>query len=353
MSLIGVFPTLSRDSLLSDLTYHKDINENLAGIIKNDDFGHLLFYGPQGSGRRTRIRCLLNEIFGKGAGQVHRVTRTLTTDSNKKVEYSMLSSVHHVEFAVGELGDNDIHVMQEIIKEMAQTRQLNATEGGKQFKVIFIFEADKLSLPAQHALRRTMEKWAETCKMFLCVDSLLKICDPLRSRCLTIRVPSPTDQEMATDLKLILDKYFGAPLSVEDINPVLLLSNGNMRRALILLEVYKQQGSTSKRMPQSYERIIDELVTTILRTQNKDSILAIRGRVNELLTRMITGSVIIKNMCLGLTNKMPPHLHTAVWALANEYCYKILLGSKEIFHVEAFVAGVMSIIVSNRSINGL
>lgn len=63
-------------------------------------------------------------------------------------------------------------------------------------------EAESLSRDAQHALRRTMEKYASSCKIILCCESSSRIIDPLRSRCVMIRVPSPSEFEVIRDTKI-------------------------------------------------------------------------------------------------------------------------------------------------------
>jgi replication factor C subunit 3/5 len=34
------------------------------------DFPHMLFYGPSGAGKKTRISCTLRQLFGSGVEKV-------------------------------------------------------------------------------------------------------------------------------------------------------------------------------------------------------------------------------------------------------------------------------------------
>ena len=73
------------------------------------------------------------------------------------------------------------------MKQVAGTGQFNP-EKQKQFKVIVISEANRLSKDAQHALRRTMEKYTAHCRLILVTESISKLIPALRSRCLGIRI---------------------------------------------------------------------------------------------------------------------------------------------------------------------
>ena len=70
------------------------------------------------------------------------------------------------------------------------------------FSVVILTEVDKLTKDAQHALRRTMEKYMATCRIILCANSTSKIIGPLQSRCLAIRIPAPSHGDVIKVLQV-------------------------------------------------------------------------------------------------------------------------------------------------------
>ena len=105
-------------------------------------------------------------------------------------------------------------VVQEVIKEIAQHKQLDS-HAKHPFKgfffscvlvvVVVLNEVDSLSPNAQAGLRRTMEKYTSSCRLILCCENSGRIIAPIRSRCLCLRIAAPNPQEVCFDQSVLLD----------------------------------------------------------------------------------------------------------------------------------------------------
>ena len=61
---------------IKDIIYHKDIMDKLANISKDDSIPHIIFYGPESSGKKTLVRLFLELIYDKS---VHKIANTKYT----------------------------------------------------------------------------------------------------------------------------------------------------------------------------------------------------------------------------------------------------------------------------------
>ena len=105
--------------------------------------------------------------------------QNFVSPSQKKIEIITIASNYHIEVNPSDVGIYDRVVIQELIKTVASSNQLNK-EGQREFKVVVLTEVDKLTKDAQHALRRTMEKYMATCRVILITNSTSKVIPAIR-----------------------------------------------------------------------------------------------------------------------------------------------------------------------------
>lgn len=86
-----------RPATLDALHHHAAISTQLAELAAANDFPHLMFYGPSGAGKKTRIAAVLRQIYGPGAEKLKIEQKEFTTPSNKKLEVNIVSSNYHIE----------------------------------------------------------------------------------------------------------------------------------------------------------------------------------------------------------------------------------------------------------------
>ncbi|KAG8860712.1 Replication factor C (RF-C) subunit [Serendipita sp. 411] len=228
-----------RPRTLADLHYHKDLSTRLKSLAASGDFPHMLFYGPSGAGKKTRIAGTLRELFGPGTEKLKIDQRVFMTPSRRKLDLNIVQSNFHIEITPSDVGLYDRVVIQEILKEIAQTQQVDLS-AKQRFKVVIINEADSLTRDAQAALRRTMEKYMANLRIILCSTSTSKLIAPIKSRCLLVRVGAPSDEEVVTVLQHVAAKErFKLPDEVA--SNLARDADGNTRKAVLMLEAMKMQ----------------------------------------------------------------------------------------------------------------
>jgi replication factor C subunit 3/5 len=80
-----------------------------------------------------------------------------------------------------------------------------------------------------------MEKYIQNCRLIIRCDNLSKLIDPLKSRCLMIRIPAPTNEELK-QLMIYISKKENFTLENELIEDILNESNRNATKTIELLQ---------------------------------------------------------------------------------------------------------------------
>lgn len=217
-----------------------DFNHNITNIMKTiaqkEDFPHLIFYGPEGAGKKTRIRALLALLYGPGVHKVNSELKEIKVNSTT-VEYLITSSNFHIELTPSDAEHHDRIIVQRVIKETASVETIDKKTKG--FKIIVLQDIDNLTKEAQAALRRTMEKYMTNCRLIMSCNSLTKIIPPIRSRCLSIRVPCPTEKDIRNILTNIRIREDINNVNDNQIDKIIQSCERNVRRAINCLQLSK------------------------------------------------------------------------------------------------------------------
>jgi replication factor C subunit 3/5 len=92
-----------------------------------------------------------------------------------------------------------------------------------------------------------------------------------------------------------------------------------------------------------WELYIRELARDITKDQSPQKLMAAREKMYELLVNCIPASTILKHLVNELLSNLDDSLKLEVVEWAAFYEHRIAMGSKEIFHLEAFVAKYMAL----------
>jgi replication factor C small subunit len=194
-----------RPKRLKEIIGQKPITSRLQKFLVERDLPHLLFSGPAGTGKTTAIIAFANELFGD------------------KFQGNFL-----------ELNASDargIDVIRNRVKGFARTRPL----GDVPFKIISLDEADSLTRDAQHALRRTMERYVTSCRFCLICNYSSRIIEPIQSRCAVFRFPRLDEKQLTKRVNHIA-KEEQVQITDDGLQAILYVSRGDLRRAINVLQ---------------------------------------------------------------------------------------------------------------------
>lgn len=130
--------------------------------------------------------------------------------------------------------DRGIEVVRNQIKNFASTMQIFS----KGFKLIILDEADAMTNVAQNALRRIIEKYTKNTRFCILANYAHKLNPALLSRCTRFRFQPLKQIAIKNNLDKIIIKE-NLKLSNEALESLLKLSNGDMRKALNVLQACK------------------------------------------------------------------------------------------------------------------
>lgn len=322
-----------------DNVIHKEELLMLKKMSVDESIPHIIFYGPEGSGKKTIIDKFLTMIYDDQVMKTNDTIYKVAGSGNNSTEVIIKQSNYHI---VIEPNNNnfDRYLIQDVVKEYAKKVPLNVFSKKKSFKMVLINNIDNLSYYAQTSLRRTMEKFSGNCRFIMWCKSLSRVIDPIRSRCYCFRIKSPSDDEMVELLANVSFKE-SINLKLKDYTEIISKANGNIKKALWLVQ-FKKYGLQYET---SYEKSIKK-ITELLLTCTVASELEIKNHLYNIMITNINGTKIIKDIIntIFLSKTFNEKGKLGIAEIAAKYEHNMVRGRREIIHLEAFVFGVMSVL---------
>jgi replication factor C subunit 3/5 len=306
-----------------------------------DNLPNILIHGKEGSGKKSLVKLFLRRIYGSNLKKLN-VKYIISGYGSNNIEVEIPQSLYHIEIFPTGTG-LDKYLVQEVIKEYA-AKNLLLFERERTFKIVWIHNIDELSYYAQTALRCTMEKYCKTCKFILTGKQLSKIIEPLRSRCLSMRIPLPNEDDIMRvllNISINENKF----LSLEDYNNIIIKCNNNIKLAVQYLEMnfYGMPITVSWKVYLS--DIIKIFNKAIKGTINELHIIKIRDILYKIFITNVNGTEIIKELLNQmLFNLKDKELTYQIIDKCTYYENSLSKGKRTIIHLEAFIFSVLELL---------
>jgi replication factor C small subunit len=302
-----------RPEKISDIVGQENITEKLKNFMERGNVPNMLFAGPPGCGKTTAAIAIAHELFGKNW-------------------YSNFLELN----ASDERG---IDVVRHKIKDFARIKPI-----ATKFKVICLDEADSLTPDAQHALRRTMEKYSETTRFVLICNYSNRIIEPIQSRCAVFRFKTLGFKEMGEQVKKV---SIGEGMEIDDntVTAIIDSSDGDMRRAInILQSIAGQKDLSDKTVYEMVNSVRPGILKNILQLAIVGKFLDSRALLLGVIRDGATGEDIIRGMCKQVFALDLPEVKKAkLIQMLGQYEWRIARGGTPQIQLEAFLGEMVGL----------
>ena len=300
-----------RPSKLTEVIGQDSIVEKLKAFVKIKSFPSMIFAGPAGVGKTTSAIAMAKELYGE--------------------------SINEAFLELNASDSRGIEVVRGKVKEFARTIPLSSG----LVKIIFLDEADALTPEAQHALRRTMEKYSATTRFILGANYSSKIIDPIQSRCVVLRFKPLKEEEMKAYIKRV-----GASESLDidekAVEALLYVCEGDLRR---LTNILQSAAVTEKKITETsiYEiaaRARPKEVIAMLRCALSGDFEKARIELNTLtLVHGMSGEdVLVQCYREALSMELEDKKKLRLIAQIGDCNYRIVEGANDKIQLEAMLA---------------
>ncbi|MDH5792969.1 MAG: replication factor C small subunit [Candidatus Bathyarchaeota archaeon] len=300
-----------RPKTLDDMVNQKEIVERLKSFVKSRNVPHCIFAGPPGTGKTTAALCLARDLYG---------------DAYRE---------HLMELNASD--ERGINVVRETVKTFARIRSI----GEIPFKIMILDEADNMTSDAQQALRRTMERYTETCRFIMCANYSGKIIEPIQSRCAPFRFTFLPREEHDKYLKRISEKE-DVKLLKDGLDAIFEVCSGDLRKAINTLQAAASLNKPvdAKVVYSITGRASPADVRKMIETVMAGNFLEARKQLRDMIQKYgVAGSDIIRQIHTEIfRTEIPEPWKIKLAGVVGEIDYRLVEGADEEVQLSALLA---------------
>ena len=209
-----------RPKKLKDIIHQTEIAEILNKVISTGNLQHMIFYGPPGSGKTSMALAIARELFGSAKDR----TLELNASDSRGINVVRTQIMNFAKLTVG-VGDPNCMSL--------------------PYKMIILDEADAMTPDAQSALRKIIEDYSHITRFCFICNYIVKIMEPIKSRCVKLRFKSISSESMITRLTYIAKKE-KLKIKKNIIKKIAEIAKGDMRAAIMILQNLKYISQSTK-----------------------------------------------------------------------------------------------------------
>ena len=262
-----------RPKTIDEIIGQDETKTRLKGFVESKSLPHLLFAGPPGTGKTSTVITLATEIFGEG-----------------NISGNLLE--------LNASDDRGIDIIRNEVKDFAKTLPIDAP-----FKIISLDEADALTSAAQHALRRTMEKYVSSSRFVLLCNYPGKIIEPIQSRCAFFRFQRLGDDVIKEQMEDI-SKQENVDYTSKGLDMLVKVSNGDLRKAINVLQATAATGGKIEETSvlETVGGVDPNEIEKLLNAARNQEFDRAKGKLQDLIfVRGVAGSDIIREINSNIT----------------------------------------------------
>ena len=322
-----------RPEHLTDIIGQETVIRHLSSFAESGSVPHLILTGPHGTGKSAAIECFAKALYKDNWELNTSVFQTADLFSQGKAYLEQDDRYSHLYQKNQSLITN----FKYIIKWYASLRPLDA-----EFKLMVFEDAHTLTRDAQQALRRIMERASATCRFIFSTTNQSAIIPPITSRCLPLYF-SPLDPErMLGHLHKIREQERSClnPCTDDDLDLIAQLSRGDMRRAILLLQVAIEAGRCRdlSSLASSETTTVAASALDVLRRGD------VRNTIRRLESLIIDYGLSGGEVFLEIRTVMQREFNSPLLAVAlADAEYQLLHGNNEFIQIGAFASGLQEI----------